>query len=352
MTGLLGPRVRLGPVALLFHQRPEALGVHVQALLGGHLDGQVDRETVGVVQLERLVPGQLRAALGLHVLHGHVEDRRTGGEGAAERLLLGVGDLADPAEVGLQLRVRLLHLLQADRQQLDQARVLVAQQAHRTDRAAQQPAQDVPALLVARGDAVADQHQRTADVVGDHPEPDVVDLVHAVLAAGQLGGLLDHREDLVDLVHVVDALQQVRDALEAETGVDVLLRQLAEDRVALLAATLTADVLHEDQVPELQVAVARLPVPVGAELAGRGRSGSPSTGRTGRGCPSTRSCPSSRAARSGRRAGRRPASRCRSPRRPRSTPRRRAWTRRSRSRRRPADLVTSSQANWTASSLK
>jgi len=69
VAGLLGPGVRLGPVALFLHQRPEAVGVDCKTLLGGHLDGQVDREPVGVVQLNALVAGQLRAACGLQILH-------------------------------------------------------------------------------------------------------------------------------------------------------------------------------------------------------------------------------------------------------------------------------------------
>src|SRR6185295_3698066 len=60
-----------------------------------------------------------------------------------------------------------------------------------------------------------------------------------------------------DLVEVVDALEQERQALQPEAGVDVLLRQVAEDRVVLLAVARAAEVLHEDEVPELQVAVAR-----------------------------------------------------------------------------------------------
>ena len=58
---LLRPRVGLGPVALLAHQPAEAVLVDRQPLLGGHLQGQVDREAVGVVQRERLVAGQLAA---------------------------------------------------------------------------------------------------------------------------------------------------------------------------------------------------------------------------------------------------------------------------------------------------
>jgi hypothetical protein len=105
-------------------------------------------------------------------------------------------------------------------------------------------------------------------VVGDHAHPDVVVVTvrSAVAAAGQLLGHGDDGPDLVDLVHVVDALQQVRHPLEAQAGVDVLGRQLAQDRVVLLGTALPADVLHEHEVPELHVAVAGLPVTVGAEL--------------------------------------------------------------------------------------
>src|SRR4029453_9157855 len=65
----------------------------------------------------------------------------------------------------------------------------------------------------------------------------------------------DDGEDLVDLVHVVDALEQVRDPLQAHAGVDVLLLELPADAELLLALHLVDLVLHEDEVPDLQVAV-------------------------------------------------------------------------------------------------
>ena len=58
VAGLLGAGVGLGAVPLLLHQPAEAVLVHRQALLGGHLQGEVDREAPGVVQQERLVAGQ------------------------------------------------------------------------------------------------------------------------------------------------------------------------------------------------------------------------------------------------------------------------------------------------------
>ena len=44
--------VALGPLALLVHQPAELRLVDREPLLGGHLQGQVDREAVGVVQFE------------------------------------------------------------------------------------------------------------------------------------------------------------------------------------------------------------------------------------------------------------------------------------------------------------
>ena len=146
-----------------------------------------------------------------------------------------------------------------------QHRLVDAEQPHRADRPAQQPPHDVAAALVAGCDAVADQHQGAAHVVGDHPQQHVVALVgplvgpvtglRAVALAGHLGRALEDRVDLVDLVEVVDALQQVGDALQAHAGVDVRLRQRAEDREVVLALARAALVLHEDEVPDLQVAV-------------------------------------------------------------------------------------------------
>ena len=145
------------------------------------------------------------------------------------------------------------------------AALLPAEQPHRPDRPAHDPAQHVAAALVGRRDAVADEHQRGADVVGDHPQPHVVGVRLAgrrarsarrsVLPVSSAARARIGR-DLVDLVEVVDALQQRRHPLQAHAGVDVLRRQLAEDREVLLVRARRRDlVLHEDEVPELQVPV-------------------------------------------------------------------------------------------------
>src|SRR5690606_590954 len=94
-----------------------------------------------------------------------------------------------------------------------------------------------------------------ADVVGDDAHADVVVLDGAVAASGELLGALDEGEDLVDLVHVVLALEQVGDARQARTRDDALPFELADERV-VLAHALAAEELVEDEVPDLEVAVA------------------------------------------------------------------------------------------------
>ena len=68
----------------------------------------------------------------------------------------------------------------------------------------------------------------------------------------QLLARLDQRPERVGIVIVVDALKHRGDALEAHAGVDALLRQLGDDLARRLL------ILHEDEVPDLDEAIAVL----------------------------------------------------------------------------------------------
>ncbi len=252
VPGLLGLGVGLGALPLLLHQAAEAVLVHGEALLGGHLQGEVDREAPGVMEQEGLVAGQDGAAGGLGVADGRVEDVGAGLQRLEEGVLLGEGDLLDALAVGDELRVLLAHHLDHGVDQVLDDRAGGAEQAHVADGAAHDAAQHVAAALVAGGDAVADEHHGGAHVVGDHAQGDVRGLGVAVADAGQLGGLVDDGHRGVDLVHVLHALQNHGETLEAQAGVDVLAGQVAEDRV-VLARSLAPLVLHEDEVPDLHV---------------------------------------------------------------------------------------------------
>lgn len=190
---------------------------------------------------------------GLGLGDGGLKDVGAALEGLEEGGLLREGDGLDALAVGDQLGVLEPHRLDHDADQLVDDRAGGAHQPHVADGAAHDAAQHVAAALVAGGDAVTDEHDGGTDVVGYHPERDVRAPGGAVAHPGQLGGLVHDDAQGVGLVHVLHALQDHREAFEAEAGVDVLGGQVPKDREVVLAVAGAALVLHEDQVPDLHV---------------------------------------------------------------------------------------------------
>ncbi len=81
-------RILLGPLPLLGHQRAEAVLVDAQAGLGRHLERQVDRETVGVVEHERSLPPKTFLPAAFTSSASASTHLRAGRDGAQERGLL------------------------------------------------------------------------------------------------------------------------------------------------------------------------------------------------------------------------------------------------------------------------
>ena len=96
-----------------------------------------------------------------------------------------------------------------------------------TDRPADDAAQHVAALLVARDDAVGDEEGHRAGVLGEDAERHVGLGAgeRAVGGAGEPFGRGDQRPEDVDVPHGVDALEDREVALEAGAGVDARRRQ-------------------------------------------------------------------------------------------------------------------------------
>ena len=270
-----------GPLALLVHQ-PRELGlVHRLAVVGGDLDRQLEREAVGVVQLERVVSGDDGAAAREHV----VEQPTAHLERAREALLLGGQHAADVGGALRQLRIHVAPQLGDPRMQARRDVPLQPDRPGVVDRPAHDPPQHVAPALVARLDPVAGQEAHRPPVVGEHPQRLGLPLVDAVARARPLLDLADHVAEGVGLEDAVHALRQGGDALHAGAGVDAGRGQ------RLQAAALEHVVLHENEVPELQepVAVAaggalgpaaavRRPaveVELRARAAGAGRAGLP-----------------------------------------------------------------------------
>ena len=150
-----------------------------------------------------------------------------------------------------QLGISGAHLGDQRRHQPPHQRLLRAEQMRVAHRPAHDPAQDIAPALVGRQHAVGDEEAAGAQMVGD----DAVAGLAARLrprCRGQLLAGCDQRLERVGVVIVVDALEHRGDALEAHAGVDALLRQLGDDLARRLL------VLHEDEVPDLDEAVAVL----------------------------------------------------------------------------------------------
>ena len=228
-------------LALLLHQLRVATLVDRHAALERELPCQLDREPVRVVQLERCVATERRAARKL------VEDRHPARQRPLELLLLGLHDALDVGRVRLQLGEGVAHLLDDD---IRQAPELVEPDRLRLlNRAADHPPEDIAAALVRGLDAVGDEKRHATSVVGQYP----VGLRRLLgLAEGDAALLCDPVHDrlvAVGLVHGANVLDDRREPLEPHARVDVLLRQRRQRSVLVLL------VLHEDEVPELEVAV-------------------------------------------------------------------------------------------------
>ncbi len=107
-------------------------------------------------------------------------------------------------------------------------------------------AQHIATTFIARNDAIDNEEAAGADVVCNDPQRWVFD----VGATGLTGGRADQALEEVDLVIAVHALEHRGNALKAHARVHARARQRVEH------PGLVTVVLHEDQVPDLDVAVA------------------------------------------------------------------------------------------------
>jgi hypothetical protein len=148
---------------LLFHRGVEAGLVHRHAALAADVLRQVEREAVGVVQLEGDVAGQHLLAAGQR----RVQDLHAVGERLVEALFLRLQHVHHALLGGLQVRIGLAHQLDQVGHQLVEERRLLAQLVAVADGAADDAALHVAAAFVRRDHAVGHQEGGGADVVGD-----------------------------------------------------------------------------------------------------------------------------------------------------------------------------------------
>ena len=182
--------------------------------------------------------------------HHLLEELLAPRERLAETLLLGSDQVGDLALTFLELGVDGAHLPADDIGELVQERRLQAKAAAELDRTANHPAEHVAAAFIRRRHAFGNEEGCCPRVLDD----DAIGLRRlvggAVGRARALADPVDQRLEDVDLRERVGVLKEHRRALEPQACVDVLLRQRRQCPVVGEVE------LHEDEVPEFEVALA------------------------------------------------------------------------------------------------
>ena len=224
--------------------------VGLEAALFGHVVHDVQREAVGVVQLERGFAGNdLLAPVGegVHFLFKHGEALV---EGGGEALLFLAGHAGHEVGAGAQFGVVLAHDFHDLERGLVQERLLHPHEAAEAEGAADKAAQHVAAAFVGGQDAVRDHEGDGAAVVRDDAQGGVVVGIVAVADTGEFGHVVDENLEQVGVVVGAHALAHARDAFKAHAGVDGRAGQGDAGAVGKLLE------LHEHEVPDFKETVA------------------------------------------------------------------------------------------------
>ena len=244
---------RTGPggarLGLLFgHGRVKPVRVHGTALFTQRILRQVQRETIGIIQLERRLPCQ-RGAI-IQPVQLFVQKLQPTVQCLLEPGFFQLQCLLDQCLRLPQFRIGRAHLADQRGHQPVHHRVFCAQKMRMAHRAPHDTAQHIAAPVIAGHHPVRDQKRGRTQVIRDHPVMNV--LVPKRFARCHMRRGLDQIFEQIGVVIVMAPLQQRADPLQPHAGIDRLHVQRPHRAVLELL------VLHEDNVPDLDEPVAIL----------------------------------------------------------------------------------------------
>ena len=240
-------RRRVARTLFLFLQfGREFLAVYRHAVFLSDQFGQVDRESVSIVQQERFAAADHPAAGGLFLFDHIVEQIDPGSQCPQECGFLLGDHFGNQILLRRQFGELFAHLPDESVDQLADKRLVETEVSISVPHGAAQDTPDhVPGLHVRRQLPVGNRESNRPQVVGNHPHRDIGPAILTVNFSGQFGQTPDRRLEYVGIVIALFALQHHAKPFEAHAGIHVAGRQQFQ-----FAAGLTVE-LHENQVPYL-----------------------------------------------------------------------------------------------------
>ncbi len=223
--------------------------VKLQAVFFQNILRQIQRETVGVIKLERIVAGENCRAGFLQLFNDVADHVQAVADGFAEFFFFHQHNLGDKFALFADFRVCVAHQLANQRHHLVHERLGDVERYAITHGAAENAAQHVIAPVIAGDNAVCNQECAGANVVGNNAVREAR-LAGVVGRAGQIfnkSNKLAHNRDFIVAIH---ALHNGGDTFQAHAGVNAGSGQRGQ-RAAFIAF-----ILHEHQIPNFHPAVA------------------------------------------------------------------------------------------------
>ena len=228
---------------LLRHRRIKAGHIHRHPTLTRHVLGEIQREAVGVVQAERSSAGDdVVADAGRHLFENlHARIQRFG-----EALFFGQQGTLGGGAAFAQDRIGFAHQVIQRGDQFVEERLAHAQHPAVTQRTADNPAQHIAAAFVRRQHTIDNQESAGADVVSNHAQG----FVFQIVGGGELGRVPDQALEQIDFIIGMHMLQDRGDALQAHAGIHAGGRQRRQRAVGRTVE------LHEHVVPDFDETIA------------------------------------------------------------------------------------------------
>ena len=238
---------------LAVHRRLEGSLIDGEALLLEDLLRVVEREAVGIIELERILTGKLmRTACGELRLH-LLEDLHALLVGLLELLFLGLDDAQDEVLLLCKLRITVLRGLDDTACQGRQEGAADAELTSMTYGTTDDTTEHIATTVVGRHDTVGDHEGHRTGVIGYDTYRYIALLAARCLVLDTTGKLADEITKILQCIDIEDGsyvLYCDGETLETHTGIDVLLRE-----VTVVALTIIVK-LREYDVPDFHVTVA------------------------------------------------------------------------------------------------